>query len=287
MKGFEHSSSYFKSTKDGFPIYRRKWTPVGGKPPERVIVLQHGFGEHSGRYGFLLEKLASTRTAVYALDSRGHGETGGIRGHVDQFQMYVDDLSDLILLARKENNNQKVFLLGHSLGGVICLQYSTQSNHQENIRSLIISSAGIYPVMDTVKYIKRTLGQFLALVFPATTVDAGLDTSLLSHDTKVVEAYNNDPLVHGKISMQMGKNFFEVGEALVEKAERLTVPTFLFHGADDGIVDARSSEVLYEKLKQEDRKLSIYPGLYHETMNESPADRETVLGEVRDWIMNH
>lgn len=281
---YKHATGSITSSHDGFELFMQKWIPAQVR---RVFVVQHGFGEHSGRYGNLLEALDGTGAAFYAIDSRGHGNTGGKRGHVDQFQNYVDDLADLIQLARKENMNDEVYLLGHSLGGVIALQYATQGTNQTNLSALILSSPGLVIQMDFGKQIKKGLAATLSRIMPAVTLDANLDLKFLSHDQAVIDAYKADPLVHGKISFQMGSNLFHVGSALFKKSEQLTIPVYIFHGAADQIVSAEGSKRLFECAGSKDKTLKIYDGLFHETMNEAEADKRKVLGDLKAWIDAH
>lgn len=96
--------------------------------------------EHSDRYGNIIEKLKDDDFNIYALDSRGHGRSEGKRGHVDQFQYYINDLTELIYIAREEQGINKVSLLGHSLGGVISLQYAVEGFNQDHLDGLILSS---------------------------------------------------------------------------------------------------------------------------------------------------
>lgn len=284
MSGYTHTIESFKSSKDDFEIMWQKWVPDS---VERVIVFQHGIGEHAARYVNLLNTFSGKNTAFYGVDARGHGKTGGKQGHVDQFQMYVDDLADLISLARSQNQDQKVFLLGHSMGGIIALQYALEGTNQSNLKGLLISSGGMEPHMDIVKKIKKTIAFALARVAPATTLDAGLDLNNLTHDRSVIDAYNKDPLVHGKISFQMAKNLLSLGKVIYAKASHVNVPTYIFHGTGDQIVSASGSQKLFDNLTVSDKTLKLYEGLYHETMNESSPDKEKVLDDLKEWVFSH
>jgi alpha-beta hydrolase superfamily lysophospholipase len=130
-----NKQSNFKSSLDNKNIFYQSWTKTNSS---QVLVFQHGFGEHSDRYKNILDTLKDESISVYALDARGHGRSEGKRGHVDQFQNYIDDLSDLIRIAKEEEKKEKVVLLGHSLGGVIALQYATEGFNQENLSGILI-----------------------------------------------------------------------------------------------------------------------------------------------------
>lgn len=278
-----NKQSNFKSSFDNKNIFYQSWT----KPnPTQVLVLQHGFGEHSDRYKNILDTLKDENISVYALDSRGHGRSEGKRGHVDQFQNYIDDLSDLIRIAKEEEKKQKVVLLGHSLGGVIALQYTTEGFNQENLSGIIASSPGLKIKMDFEKEIKKFAAQILSSIMPSTTLDANIDLKFLSHDQNVIEAYKKDPLVHGKVSFQMGLNLFNLGSALIQKAHLITIPIFMIHGDADGITDCEGSKEFYSKLTTPNKEIKIYPGLFHEMMNELPKDRDIVLKDIKNFILS-
>ena len=278
-----NKQSNFKSSLDNKNIFYQSWT----KPnPTHVLILQHGFGEHSDRYKNILDTLKDESISVYALDSRGHGRSEGKRGHVDQFQNYIDDLSDLIRIAKEEEKKQKVVLLGHSLGGVIALQYATEGFNQENLSGIIASSPGLKIKMDFEKEIKKFAAQILSSIMPSTTLDANIDLQFLSHDQSVIEAYKKDPLVHGKVSFQMGLNLFNLGSALFQKAHLISVPIFMIHGDADGITDYEGTKEFFSNLTTPNKEIKIYPGLFHEMMNELPKDKEIVLRDVKNFILS-
>jgi len=280
---FTNKQSNFRSSLDNKNIFYQSWTKPNSK---QVFVLQHGFGEHSDRYGNILDVLKDESISVYALDSRGHGRSEGKRGHVDQFQNYIDDLSDLIRIAKSEQSKEKVVLLGHSLGGVIVLQYATEGFNQDNLLGLIVSSPGLKIKMDLEKEIKKFFAEILSSIMPSVTLDANLDVSFLSHDKNVIDAYNKDPLVHGKVSFQMGKNLFHLGSALMNKAHLIKVPILMTHGDADGITDCEGTKEFFGNLKTPNKELKIYPGYFHETMNEIPEYKNVVLSDMKKFILS-
>ena len=252
---------------------------------KRVLVFQHGMGEHAGRYRHLLDALADTGTAFYALDARGHGRTEGRRGYISHFGQFADDLGDLVQLARSEHELQKVFLLGHSLGGAIALDYALRAGNQENLRGLILSSPAIeVPASTKNRLLKATAG-ILSKLTPGAVLDTMLPQAALSHDADTIAAYRTDPLVHGKASILMGHALFHVSKHFYAEANQLTIPVYLFHGTADTITSPEGTKKFFEKLTTADKTLNLYEGLYHETMNELPADREKVLKDLVEWIV--
>ncbi len=286
IMAYRNESNTFSSSRDGFVLFWQKWLPPA-EEPRRIFVVQHGFGEHSGRYANLLKSYENENTAFYALDARGHGRTGGKRGHVDQFQQYVDDLGDLIRIARKENGGSKVYLLGHSLGGLIALQYALEGSNQDNLHALLLSSPFIRMDMDAEKKIKKAVATLMVRFLPATAMDANLNLKYLSHDQEVIDAYTKDPLVHGRVSFQMAVNSFDLGKALVPKAHVLRVPVYIWAGTGDQIVAPEGSRELFEAISFQEKSLKLYDGLYHETMNEAGDDKWKVLSDLKTWVNAH
>ena len=282
----QQTASTLRNPQDGFELYTQTWKP-GKNKPKFVVVIQHGFGEHSGRYNNILAELEKEKAVVYALDARGHGKTPGKRGHIDDFNLYADDLALLVQKARKENGKLPMILLGHSMGGLIAVLAGLKSEVAKELSGLAVSSGAFKPALDTVQAIKKTIGTMLARLAPAMTVPAGLDVKLISRDDNVVQAYQNDPLVHGKISMKMGVDLFATGKQLLNEASRITLPILVFHGDADGIALAEGSREFFQNLSSKDKTLKIYPGFYHETMNEPLGDRKQVISDIIKWINKH
>ncbi len=265
-------------------LFWQKWVPAGAI--ERVLVFQHGIGEHSGRYRHLLDAFANTGTAFYALDSRGHGRSPGRRGYLTDFERFAGDLGDLVRLARSENDEQPVFLLGHSLGGAIALDFALRAGNQEHLRGLILSSAAIELPRSASNRVLKAASEVLAPLLPGAVLDTGLRYADLSRDADAVAAYRADPLVHGKASIRMGHTLYHLSQGFYGRADQLTIPVYLFHGMADRITSPEGSAKLFARLTTADKKLKLYEGLYHETMNERPADREKVLADLREWVLD-
>ena len=282
---YQNTTHTYLSSQDNFEIFWQKWIP--SEPIQRVLIFQHGIGEHSSRYQHLMDAFIGTGTAFYAPELRGHGRTKGIRGHVDHFSTYADDLGDLIRIARDEQEQQKVFLLGHSMGGAIALQFALQPGNQDHLRGLILSSPAIEMPLNFAGAIKKQLATFLSRLIPSVTMDTNINTRFLSHDPQVGQDFQADPLTHEKISIGMGYALFQLHHTFYAKASILTVPTYIFHGTGDQITSPEGSKKFYHLLRQPDKTLRLYDDLYHETMNEREPDRSQVLQDLKNWVLTH
>lgn len=266
----------------GVRIVYDVWTPdpAGRSAATRgVVVLSHGLGEHARRYDHVAQRFGEADLAVYALDHRGHGRSGGKRVYLRELSEYVDDFDTLVGLAAAEHPGVPLIVLGHSMGGAIVFAYGAE--HPGDFAAMVLSG----PAVDahrSLPALKVTLAKMLGRVAPGLPVEQ-LDASAVSRDPQVVAAYNADPLVyHGKIPAGIGRALIELGETMPQRASALSAPLLVVHGEHDKLVDAQGSERLVECVASADVHLKVYPGLYHEVFNE--PEQALVLDDVVSWI---
>ncbi len=264
---------------DGLNLFYRHYPAAD----ERArLVIAHGLGEHCGRYGNVVDRLLPNGISIWALDHRGHGNSGGKRGHILKFEQYVLDLRLLIEMAAKElPENRKLFLLGHSMGGLIALTFALQ--HPELIDAVIASSPALGMVVE-VPAVKNMLAKVMSSIWPGLTLSNELDATKISNDENVVRVYQDDPLVHDKISARWFTELLAAMEVVNQQAARMKIPTLLQVAADDHLVNAQSSQRFFEKLTVADKTLYVYEGLYHEIYNEVPDQRQKVLADLEKWV---
>jgi alpha-beta hydrolase superfamily lysophospholipase len=246
------------------------------------LVIAHGLGEHSGRYGNVVNRLLPNDISIWALDHRGHGKSGGKRGHILKFDQYISDLRLLVEMAAKElPENRKLFLLGHSMGGLIALYFALR--HPDLIDGVIASSPALGMVVE-VPAVKSLLGKVMSSIWPGLALSNELDATKISRDEDVVRAYQDDPLVHDKVSARWFTEILAAMEFVNQRAARMKIPTLLQVAADDHLVSAQSSQRFFEKLTVDDKTLHVYEGLYHEIYNEVQDQREKVLADLQKWL---
>lgn len=277
---YTHTQDYFFSASDYCRLFWQKWIPE--EPVRAVLIFQHGLGEHSGRYGNLLDAMQGSGVAFYAMDARGHGQSEGIRGHVRPFRQYADDLQQFVQFVKDEQQTDKVFLLGHSLGAVIAADYALR--YQENLKGLMLSSSGVLPHMSGYYKLIKKAAVLMANYAPKLSLGSNLNLQHISHDKKVVDDYKADPLTHGKATPSLGSAIFRIHEQHFAKAPQLHVPLLVFHGTDDKLTNPEGSRQFFNLAGSHDKTLKLYEGLYHETMNEIPICRAEVLKDVRNWV---
>ncbi len=269
-------------SRDGLQLFYRKYesqNPVGG------VVLAHGLGEHSGRHEPLARFLFSKGFSFWAIDHRGHGKSGGKQGHVASFDQYIMDLQIVVELARQElGKEKKLFLIGHSMGGLIAINFAI--GFGKLIDGLVVSSPALGMTVK-VPFLKEKLGKFMSNILPGLTLSNELDKEKISHDREVVMEYDNDPLVHDKVSARWFTEFMASMEKANNRAGKIDVPVLMQVAGDDYLVNAPASKEFFSKLSVKDKTLHFYDGLYHEVYNEKREDREKVLNDLVAWLGGH
>lgn len=266
----------------GVELFWQGWLPRGdtGEPvePAGVLLISHGIGEHSGRYGSVVETLLPDGWAVYGLDHRGHGRSGGTRVHVRRYDDLLQDFETFRREIVARHPGLPVFLLGHSLGGQIALAYTLR--HQDRLAGLVLSAPAL--ASDAVP---AALVPVLLLVSRAlpTVRPLGIDTTAISSDPAVVDDYAADPLVHhGKPTLALGAAIYAQMDRLPPRAAELRLPLLVQHGTADRLTDPEGTRRLDEASGSPDTTVHWYDGLWHEIYHE--PGRDSPLTDLRQWL---
>jgi acylglycerol lipase len=261
----------------GLELFRRFWRPTD--QPTGVIVLVHGLGEHSGRYEHVAERLVADGYAVHALDHRGHGRSQGSRAVIDRVDHAVTDLDALVSVAIQHESAASipVLMVGHSMGAMLALRYAL--DHQHRLDGLAVSGA-LASIEASAAL--RIVGHAISAVAPTLGLIT-LDSSLVSRDPAVVEAYRADPLVHhGKVPARSAAEIADTVGAFPSRVHEITLPTLIMYGTEDRLCPPAGSEMLGERIGAADTRVIPYEGLYHEIFNE--PERDAVLSDLSGWL---
>jgi len=260
------------------PIAWRRLVPATG--PRRIVVVSHGYAEHCGRYLPWAEHLASRGLAVLGVDHRGHGRSGGPRGHVRDFDEFVADLRSLMDLVEGWWPGTPRLLFGHSMGGLIAFLYLLR--HPETVRAGALSSAA-FALQPQGPAWQLRLAMVLGRLVPRLPLGTKLDQSVLSRDPEVGLAYVADPLVHRKATAGFFRAFVRAQERALAEAPSLHAPLLILQAGADRLVSPAGAEAITERLTA-DHELVILRGYYHELLNEPPAERAEVVERLDRWI---
>lgn len=251
--------------------------------PEAVILVVPGLFEHGGRYGELGEFMGAYRFSTFALDLRGHGSSEGRRGHVSRFDVLLQDLDRF----RREVQGLvplgvPVFLLGHSMGGLLALRYLQE--YDPPFAGAIITSPWLGTAYPTPRW-KVVLGGVLNRVLPAFPFSIQLDPDDLTHDPGRAEDYRDDPQIHSTVTPRMFNEMSGAMEVVVRRADRISVPLLFLVAGSDSVVSTERTLAFARSLPPQRVTVDVLEGLRHEVLQE--RERALVMAEIRDWISDH
>ena len=238
----KHVEGSFKGVRNA-SIYQQAWLP--DEEAKAVVLVVHGLGEHSGRYMNVVNAVVPRGYAVYALDHIGHGKSEGGREVVERFEDYTDTLTIYLARVKDQEAGKPVFLLGHSMGGLIASYYLL--DHQDAFRGAVISAPSV-KIGDNVSNGTILMSKVLSALAPRMGVLA-LDAGSISRDPEVVRAYVDDPLVfHGKTPARLAAEMLKAIMRVTAEARTIRLPLLIVQGSEDKLVDPGGAQMLYDTV---------------------------------------
>jgi len=274
-----HQEGTFKGIRNA-SIYYQCWLPEGDS--RAVLLIVHGLAEHSGRYMNVVNHFVPLGYAVHGVDHVGHGKSSGTRVYVERFEDYTDVLKIYFDMVRHWQPDKPIFLVGHSMGGLIGAVYLL--SHQAELTGAVLSGPAV-KVHGSVSPAAIFVGNVISVLIPKLGL-IGLEAEGVSRDSEVVEAYVTDPLVcRGKVTARLSAELVKAIRHVTAEATKITLPILIVQGGADKLVDPKGAQMLYDAVSSADKTIKIYDGLYHEVFNEPEHDQ--VLGDVEAWLETH
>ncbi len=263
----------------GLSLFYQTWQPLAQVRANIVIV--HGLGSHSNTFSTLVGHLVECGYAVYSYDLRGHGQSEGMRGYINRWSEFREDLRGFIHFVTTESPQCPTFIYGHSLGATIALDYAVRLPH--GIQGVILSALPIGKVgLSPVKFF---IGRILSSIWPSFALSTGIDLSAGSRNPAVVQTHAQDPLRHTRGRARMSTEFFSTLEWLNAHVEELRLPVLMLHGAADRTIPPDSSRDYFRGITYPDKTYIEYPNAYHDLHLD--LGYQTVLADVEHWLEQH
>lgn len=244
-------------------------------PPRAAVLMLHGWSDHAARWAHVGQRLRAAGLAAYFLDIRGHGRSGGRRGHLSRFSQLLGDLQAFRRAVRLSARVVPQVLLGHSFGGLVTLRY-LETQPGDPVAAAVVSGPWLGLATPPPAW-KLLLGRVLADLWPTLAVPADIDADHLSRDPAVNAAYARDPAVHDVMTPGAWSEILWAQRAVVADGHRIECPVLFLLAGDDRVVDTHLARAFADSLKGE-VQVRWYPEMYHEILNDPQADR--ALGDV-------
>ena len=295
-----HENGYLNA-KDNIKVYYQIWT---SQYTDVNLIIIHGYGEHSGRYDELSTFLAERNVSTYAIDLRGHGKSDGQRGDIGSINLVNSDINKLQELI---NNNKKTFILGHSMGSLIALNYSL--SFPDRVEGIIISS----PIIDIcMEFFSRNicLQKFTNIINPLLTIISPLlgsldianlgsviglgnpenltpeDMIIFTHDLEMQKSHLEDPLLHGSLTINTADEILKAMEFINKNIYEITKPILILYGESDEIIDKNAVENFYNEVASTDKNIIGYPNFAHNIFEEI-GRVEGPFTDLYKWLLQY
>lgn len=256
-------------------LYAEQFLPSG--PPKGVVVVTHGYAEHCGRYRELANVIVGAGWAALSYDVRGHGQSPGVRGFIDRFDAYLEDLTAVTAAARKlAPEGTPLILLGHSHGSLITLRALCDERPPQHVKAAIISSPYLGLRLPVPAY-KKLLARVASRVAPKLAQPNELRVEDLTSDPAKQQERLADKLC---LDIATARWFTESSRAqtyVATHAARIKIPTTWLVGGADPIADPARSRAVASRVPG--ATYHDLAGLKHEVFNET--SRGQVFAEVR------
>ena len=276
---FEEGSDYYGGERGR--IHYRFWK---AEEPSWVVLLAHGFGDHTGRWERYGRTLAEAGGAVLASDHRGHGLSDGARAVVEDFEALGADFLRLYEMPEFPTG-LPVALAGHSMGGLIVTTAAVFADPP--LDALIVSGARIGGWETAETLLQRIdsgeVDPAEGAGHPLLDPNAPLRLDALSRDPEVAKMFIEDDLAHkGPYPVETLRAFVGITQKLKTVDNAISVPLLYMHGGADPITPYRPSIDRMLQLADGEMEIRIFEGARHSIYNE--INRDEVYGVLLAFL---
>ncbi|WP_418884913.1 lysophospholipase L2 [Citrobacter arsenatis] len=275
----------------------------------RVVVVSPGRGENYVKYAEVAYDLFHSGFDVLIIDHRGQGRSGRMlsdphRGHVDNFNDYVDDLTAFWQQEVLPGPWKKRYILAHSMGGAIATLFLQRHPNQCDAIALCAPMFGIvmrFPdwmvrhILDWAEghprfregYAMGT-GRWRALPFGMNTL-----THSRQRYRRNLRFYADEPRLRvGGPTYHWVREGILAGEQVLAGAGDDATPTLLIQAEEERVVDNRMHDRFCELRAAaghpvEGGKPLVIKGAYHEILFEKDEMRSVALNAIVEFFDKH
>jgi len=264
---------------DGTSLVFDAYEPARGEAKAAVLFF-HGWSDHAGRWAATGQRLQAAGLGAYLLDLRGHGRSGGTRGHLTRFSQLLGDLQAFRRAVRQRTPAPQV-LLGHSFGGLVVLRY-LETQPGDPLAAAVVSNPWLGLAHPPPAW-KRFAARVFADLWPTLRIRAGIDVDHLCRDQNVNEAWAADPACHDLMTPGAWAEIRWAQRAVTDEGYRIDCPLLFLLAGEDRVVDAHRTRAFADGLKgATPPQVHWYPEMYHEMLNDPQGER--VLRDVLDFL---
>ncbi len=260
-------------------IFYRKDVPCGAKA---IVVIAHGYMEHSGRYVAFAESLVKENIGVCLIDHRGNGRSEGVEGDVEDFFDFIEDMH--LLIQTLKRYGKPVITYGHSMGGLITFIYGLK--YQDTISGQIFSSPALGVPLGC-KNFPPSFYEGIGNVAGKMRVYRG-GTELATRNEFYVEAFKHDVDANESATLRFMDQFLRVGvEYANTHAGDYNLPSLFLLGEKDHVIPISRNYEMLEKITCETKQVIEYKGCMHDLLHDLDEEVAKIKKDILVWIEAH
>ncbi|RAP73417.1 hypothetical protein DL346_27320 [Paenibacillus montanisoli] len=247
------------------------------QPPKAAVIAVHGLGDHSGGLRNLLDCFTERGCAVYAYDQMGHGRSEGIRGFIKRWDEYTNDLHTFRTMVQDEQPMLPIFIVGHSLGGLVSIDYA--ASRGSGISGLAVITPAISAKLT---FMDKLLTNMMGLIKPDFTVQKSGDYANLTSDPDMLAKLKADGLRHSTVTPGLGRGLSQAAARVMKLAPSIKLPFLLQLSVEDVVTPPEGQRKFYEALGSSDKQKLEYANVGHRPFDD--RDRERFLADLAGWL---
>jgi alpha-beta hydrolase superfamily lysophospholipase len=261
-------------------LFYQYWTPDSHSEKPHLVIL-HGLGMHSHRIEVIAKFFTEKGYSLFSFDVRGHWmNIREIPGHIETMDHVQKDLILFLDVVLKEGGKKPIFLAGHDLGGLICLNYAIS---HPGLRGVIVSSP-LLGFNSDISF-KSMPSSIAAKLNPLKIIEFEIDKNKLTSDIKILRNYIADKHKTTQITYTTYSEIQSSMKRAMKKASDLTCPVLIMQAGNDKVIDKKKTINFFYNIKSQDKTYKEYPGFLHDLWHEK--GRALVFRDMYVWLEKH
>jgi alpha-beta hydrolase superfamily lysophospholipase len=187
------------------------------------------------------------------------------------------DLHEFRKLVSLDQPELPLYIMGHSIGGLITLDYAL--DHSAGISGIIAISPAISYEVTLIEQLGISL---MGKVKPDYSINKSRNMRLLRKNSEVRASYYSDRLRHNIVTPGLGQSLIQTTSRVVNKATSIKLPFLLQYGLDYKITPPAKLSQFFHLVASKDKQLYEYPLVKHRPFD--GVGREKFLGDLVGWL---
>ena len=248
-----------------------------------VLLGIHGGMSHSGDYETVGSFFRQHEVTTISFDLHGHGTRQLI--DIPSFEVFTDDVVDMLEWVRQHYPTTPLFIVGHSMGALIATHLALSNKLAPYSVSGIVLSSPYYANAIPVPAWMIPLSRWLSRLLPTAKVPMEDLTPWLTHDREITERHVADSLLQRRgsfASMRFGRCLLDAQAALHNDLSGWRLPVFAVVAGDDRLADASVSLAMLRTIPPQLLDLHEFTQNFHENFNE--LNRDAIFAAILTWM---